>query len=182
MVAHSGQPQPASPRAIEDPEAYAVYASLIPEEWPVRAAGAKRLVVRRETASYDQCLPQPSALPAEWQPVLDSFKTENARVRIILPERQLGRPYIVVPTEQIMSMFENRPLGDWEEFYDRYPDSGGFMEMSAVGFDGSKTHALVYIAHHCGGTCGGGTHHFLEKVDGVWRTAKVSMTQCIWIS
>ena len=118
------------------------YAALIPEEWPVRA-GAKRLVVRRETATYDQCLPRAAELPADWQPVLDSFKAENATVRFVLPDRQIGHSYVVAQTKQIRSIFGNRPPGDWSGFYGRYPDSRGYIAMSAVGFDGPKTRCTL---------------------------------------
>jgi hypothetical protein len=65
----------------------------------------------------------------------------------------------------------------------RYPDSGGFMQVSAVGFDTARARAIVYMAHSCGGLCGGGTYHFLQKIDGVWREVKVQgMTSCTWVS
>ena len=38
-------------KEINDPDAYAVYRTLIPAEWPVRVGGAKRLVIQQETES-----------------------------------------------------------------------------------------------------------------------------------
>lgn len=71
----------------------------------------------------------------------------------------------------------------WDQFYSRYPDSGGYVVFSAVGFNETKTRALVYIAHYCGNLCGGGSHHFMEKVDGRWReTRPKDVTMCMWIS
>ena len=87
----------------------------------------------------------------------------------LLPDRDLRHPYLVVPRRDIMALF-SKTGGNWPEFYRRYPDSGGYVEVSAVGFDRAKTRAMVYMAHHCGGLCGGGTHHLLEKVDGAWVT------------
>lgn len=171
--------------AIDDPEAYAVYASLIPAEWTVRVARAKRLVVARETATYNQCLPSGGPLETEWRPVVDSYKAANAATRSILPDRDLGHPYVVVPKSEIARLFkEPRDASfGWTTFYDRYPDSGGYMEFSAVGFDPSKTRALVYVAHHCGSLCGGGAHHLLQKVDGRWTPARLEgVTQCVWVS
>lgn len=171
--------------AIDDPEAYAVYASLIPSEWTVRVARAKRLVVARETATHNQCLPSGGPLENEWRPVVESYKAANATTRSILPDRDLGHPYVVVPKPEISKLFKEPgdPAFGWTTFYDRYPDSGGYMEFSAVGFDPSKSRALVYVAHHCGSLCGGGAHHLLQKVDGRWQRARLpGVTQCVWMS
>src|SRR5215203_4697247 len=82
---------------IDDPEAYAVYASLIAEEWTVRVAHATRLVVLRETATYNQCLPSGGPLEKDWRSVVDNFKKQNAAVPFVQPDRDLSPPYVVVP-------------------------------------------------------------------------------------
>lgn len=184
-VAH-GQGTVSRQAAIQDPEAYAVYASLIPQEWTVTAAHATRLVVQRETATYNRCLPSGGPLETDWRPVMQSFKDENARDRVVLPDRDLQYPYLVVPRSEILALFKaaaTDPAFGWRAFYRRYPDSGGYSQLSAVGFDAAKTRALVYISHHCGSLCGGGMHHFLQKTDGVWRPVQLpGITQCIWAS
>ena len=122
----------------------------------------------------------------EWKPVVDSFKAENAAVRHVLSGRNLHLPYIVVPRADITQLFKGAvddPAFGWTDFYNQYPDSGGYMEFSAVGFDPSRTRAMVYVAHHCGSLCGGGAHHLLQKVDGRWQPARLKgVTQCIWMS
>ena len=47
---------------IEDPEAYAVYAALLPSEWTVKVARAKRLVIQKETVTNWACMPTGNAL------------------------------------------------------------------------------------------------------------------------
>lgn len=182
--------QRASPRVpakdITDPDAYSVYRAVIPHEWPVRVANAKRLVIAREAATYDQCLPTGPPMGAEWRPVLENYKAENEGVRHLLADRDLGIPYIVQPLEELNAFF-TPPAGNfergWSNFYRRYPDSGGYMEVSAVGFNTTKTRALVYVSHHCGGLCGGGSHHLLEKGDGGWQRANLKdVKMCIWMS
>lgn len=183
-VASSGGQAPES-RAIEDPDVYAIYASLLPKEWPIEVARATRLVIQRETATYDECLPSGPPMKAEWASVLADYKARNARTKHILPDRALGYPYIVVPRAEIEAVFDRRSPGrdPWRAFYERYPDSGGYMQFSAVGFNEAKTRALVYIAHHCGSLCGGGSHHFIEKVNGEWReTRPKDVTMCMWMS
>lgn len=53
--------QESKPMPVDEPEAYAVYASLLPNEWIVRVAKAKTLVVQEETATNWQCMPSGAA-------------------------------------------------------------------------------------------------------------------------
>jgi hypothetical protein len=71
----------------------------------------------------------------------------------------------------------------WKPFYEKWPGSGGFVRVSAFGFDATKTRALVYMDHNCGALCGGGAHHLLEKEDGVWTpAAPEGLLNCVWAS
>jgi hypothetical protein len=173
-------------RDIDDREAYAVYASLLPNEWIVKVAGAKTLVIQKEAATNWECMPTGQPLETGWRPVVDGFRAANRIVHNLVPGHNLGRPYRVVSSADIKSIFkegQNDPMFGWTTFYRRYPDSGKFMLFSAVGFDGDKRRAMVYIAHHCGALCGGGEHHFLEKVNGVWREVIIpGVTRRLWVS
>jgi len=172
----------ASQTVIEDPEAYAVYASLVASGVPVTSGKVKQLAIQRETVTNNECTLSGAALETDWKPVVDDFKRQNAHVRFVMPDRDLRVPYVVVPRKDIMAFF-TKGGGNWPEFHRRYPDSGGYIEVSAVGFDPSKTRAMVYVAHHCGGLCGGGSHHLMERIDGGWRDANVpGISACMWIS
>jgi hypothetical protein len=75
------------------------------------------------------------------------------------------------------------PADGWDAFFGKYPDSRGYIELSAVGFNADKTLAVVYMGHHCHYLCGGGTQHMLEKVDGQWQPAKLKAKGgCSWAS
>jgi hypothetical protein len=165
---------------------YAVYASLLPNEWTVRVAHAKALVFQEETGTNLRCMPSGKPLEEDWRPVVESFRAENLKPRRLRTGFPLGTPYVVVASADITASFREMPndpnLG-WGGFYKRYPDSGGFMVVSAVGFDPSRKRAMVYMAHSCGSLCGGGTYHLLEKVDGAWREARVpGVSNCGWVS
>jgi hypothetical protein len=173
------------PKPVVDPEAYAVYASLLPADGG-RAPQARRLVIQQETGANPQCMPSGPPMETTWRAVVENYRTENAAVRTIRPRLPLASPYVVVPSAEIDALFlvvpGNPELG-WSGFYKRYPDSDGFFVLSAVGFDRPKTRAMVYLAHACGALCGGGTHHLLEKRDGRWREADVpGLTTCSWVS
>jgi hypothetical protein len=168
---------------ITDPEAYAVYASLLPNEWSVRVAHAKRLVFQEETATNWGCMLNGKPLEEDWRPVVDSLRSENARPRRLRGGFSLGMPYLVVASSDMTASFRGVPNDPWAAFYKRYPDSGGVMIVSAVGFDVSRKRAMVYMAHSCGLLCGGGMHHLLEKADGAWREVKLpGVSYCSWDS
>jgi len=184
-VLHGNQDSRASP--VDDPEAYAAYASLLPNEWTIRVGKAKTLVIQEETATRWDCMPSGEAMQTTWKPVVDAYRAANAAPHKLLANQELGIPYQVVPGKAIALSFDrlipNGGSDGWSGFYRKYPDSGGYVEMSAVGFDSAKVRAMVYIGHSCGGLCGGGTHHLLEKVEGVWRAAKIpGLMQCQWAS
>jgi hypothetical protein len=179
-------PQDSGATSVEDPEAYAVYASLLSNEWTVRVAHAKTLVFQEETGTNWRCLPSGKPLEEDWRALVDSLRSENAKPRRLRAGFPLGTPYLVVPSADITASFHDVPNDlnfGWGGFYKRYPDSGGFMVVSAVGFDVSRKRAMVYMAHSCGSLCGGGTHHLLEKVDGAWREARLpGVSNCVWAS
>jgi hypothetical protein len=168
-------------RPVDDPDAYAVYAAILPRE-RVRA-----FVVRAETGMMRPCETSGSEYD-EWKPVVDNYLEENASRRLLMRRAPLVDPYSVVPESEIeasFSLIERGPReGPWTGFYRRYPGSGGYVELSAVGFDAAKQRAMVYVAHYCGTLCGGGRSHLLEKVDGEWREIEEysTLVGCRWIS
>ena len=172
---------PAAQTVIEDPDAYVVYATLIDDAIPSKPT-RKQLVIQRETVVNKDCTVSGGALETDWKPVADDFKAQNARVRFIAADRDLHRPYIVVPQQDLLAYFTKQG-GRWPAFYRQYPDSGGYVEVSAVGFNDRKTRAMVYVAHSCGDLCGLGSYRLLEKVGGKWDDAGVpGVSTCMWIS
>ena len=169
---------------LTDPDAYAVYAAVIPKEWPVQAAHAQRLVIQETTTVSRNCLPTGEGLKAApWKEVMDDFTGQNATARTLISAFPIDRPYDLVRESDMMAPFKDRQSDGWKAFYDAHPDSGGYLMMSAVGFDAAKTRALVYLGHACGWLCGGGTFHFLEKEDGRWHeVAPTNITVCMWVS
>lgn len=176
---------PPARSAVEDPEAYAVWATLLSDHWLVRHAGAKTLVIQQETTTDRDCGRSEGLMETDWRPVLDSYTAANAAVHTVLAGDRLGRPYIVVPSDEIRAFFKRPYPGDgWSEFHRRYPDSRGYVQVSVVGFDAERKRAMAYLAHRCGGLCGGGTRRLLEKVDGKWRESKPppGVEWCSWVS
>jgi hypothetical protein len=67
------------------------------------------------------------------------------------------------------------------DFLQRFPDNQSWdhVFMSQPGFNFSKTEAILYIDHTCGGLCGGGGYILMRKVNGVWRIVEEHI---IWMS
>src|SRR4051812_46834802 len=60
----------------------------------------------------------------------------------ILKQRfQIPRAYDILSSEVTSSFLK---AGDWEAFYKRYPESGGFIVLSALDFNKDQTRAIVY--------------------------------------
>jgi hypothetical protein len=163
----------------EDQEAYEVYSAIIPLEWPLRDAHAKTLIIQNETKGYEMCL-RPET---EWQekigPAISDYVRANAKPSLLQPRIKAGVPYRLIIADELRSTIQT---SGWEGFYQRYPDSGGWMELSAVGFNVNKTVAVVYMGHHCGPLCGGGRFHVLEKKDGKWVALDWKGSSCAWAS
>ena len=95
---------------------------------------------------------------------------------------RLSVPFELVPKASINRLFGKNGAGGWKNFYSKFPDSGGFITMSAVGFNVDKTVAVVYVGHRCGSLCGGGRYHFLQKTNGKWSEVNWQGTMCTWVS
>jgi hypothetical protein len=186
--ANAQEPVSSDPRPIEEEEAYAVYAVVLRNEhW-------KAYVVQAESDLMQPCVSSGAEFD-RWRDVVEDFLFENEERRLLLPRPPLVEPYRIVPAAAIASSLhelEGPPdvtagahswQGPWSGFYERFPRSGGYTKLSAVGFDSAKQRAMVYVAHYCGMLCGGGKNHLLEKQGGVWREVVSSeVAGCLWMN
>lgn len=163
--------QVADVKPVDDSESYAVYSALLPDA-AMRQMRRTMIVIQAEGTTNSGCWPSGPPIETEWRSVLESLRAENAHARTILPGFTLSVPYIVLPKADIMAMFTG-PLGDWRPFYNRYPDSAGYLGLSAVGFDTDRTKAIVYIGHSYGGWGGEDSYHLLRKSAGRWQETPV---------
>ena len=162
-----------------DQEAYEVYSAILPSEWPLRVAHHKTLIIQKETKGYEMCL-RPEK---EWQekivPAISDYVRSNAKPSLLQPKINVEVPYQLIIADELRSVIQT---AGWEGFSQRYSDSGGWIELSAVGFNPNKTVAVVYMGHHCGMLCGGGGFHVLEKKDGKWVALDWRGSSCAWAS
>jgi len=70
-------------------------------------------------------------------------------------------------------------INGWETFYTAYPDSKGYIIFGSIGYNDSKTEAIVEVAHVYGSLGADGLMIVLENKNGEW---KVRQTVHLWIS
>ena len=162
------QPTSAPPlKPITDPDAYAIYATLLPSVWKRSGSAAQILLVQETTTESCRV-----ALPEGWDGVQKDFDRQNTNVwtlRAILP---LG-DYRLIPRAEIQAddaRLEQEYPGIWQ----RRPGSLEFAAVSAVGFNAAKTKALVYIRLRSSGQI-----YLIERRDGQW-VASMEGLRCGW--
>jgi len=69
--------------------------------------------------------------------------------------------------------------GGWDQFYMDYPESGGVISFSRVGFNASGDQALVYAGRTSGYLAGAGHYLLLELEEGAWKVAQFVLA---WVS
>ena len=116
--------------------------------------------------------------PSVSQEAINDFVAKNKEAHQLKDAFNIELNHTMVKKEEIDQMFKGG-VGGWEEFYKRFPDSGGFVGVSRAGFNPELDQALVYMEHGCGGLCGTGHYLLLEKSDGKWKVSKKFMA---WIS
>ncbi|MDR3739769.1 MAG: hypothetical protein P4L40_12215 [Terracidiphilus sp.] len=170
--------QPEMPKAYDDKDAYQIYSLLLPHQESYEFAKGT-LVIQSDTVSPPKenarCMTPQAA--AEFEEAVADFDRENLKPRSLQRLFQIEKPYELVTNESIRKLFKE---GFWKSFYERYPNSGGYIVMSAVGFNPQRTQAVVYMGSACGGLCGRWSLHLLEKVDGKWKS--VPGFNCITVS
>lgn len=88
-------------------------------------------------------------------------------------------PKFWLPDAEEEALFKDKKHDGWKSFYTKYPDAGGIMAFSRVGFNEKRDRALVYSTIGCGWLCGTGHYFLLKREPGKWILEKSRMA---WIS
>lgn len=174
----------------EDRDAYDVYVAALSlgRAHQDSIERARMLVIREEVEAWERSTIEWTGIKLarnakkDWEPVLKNLISANQKPRKLIRAFSLRIPYELVSKSEINDSFQNKGLAGWEAFYSRFPDSGGYVWFSAVGFNREKTKAIVFVNHMCGSLCGGGGPHFLEKKNGKWVPAAVDASVSVWAS
>jgi hypothetical protein len=161
----------------EDIDAYEVYSTVLSRagEWQ----DSKSLLILQDIPPKEWPIGSPQgALQGDaeftkrFDGIFKSFEQANRERSLLQYHFAVRKPYQIVSTSELDAAF-NRPAPNaikdgWEGFRQSFPDSKGYLILSAVGFSPDKTIALVYVDYRCGGLCGSSRYYILEKHDGHW--------------
>ena len=161
----------------ESPDAYQIYSLLLPQEESYGFAKST-LIIQQETTSNaaveGACLS--TDVTNRFKGAIADFRRAQKTKWLLQRRFDINRPYEIVSSDTIALVLKS----DWDAYYDRYPKSGGYIFMSAVGFNKNKTLAIVYTGSICGGLCGRALFHLLEKVRDHWK--EVPAATCVTVS
>jgi hypothetical protein len=157
------------PKVYELDEAYQIYSLLIPREESYEF-GKGTLIIQEDTVSRrldPGCFDTKAAI--RFKEAIANYGDAQKQTWLLQRRFQIERPYELVRSDTIQQFFTEHGPEGWHDFIERYPNSGGFIIMSPVGFNKSKTLAVVYTGSSCGGLCGRWSFHLLQKGTGGWK-------------
>jgi hypothetical protein len=174
------------PERISDRESYAVYGTVLALD--PRASVVSKVFLRSETRFDTDCITSENLVPTEWRDALANYLRRNR-----VPDELDGYAKMTVPAQSIYTLWFDDIISkpdEWEFFWGETPsaldvrigpDDQVLFEVSAVGFDEPRQHAIVYLAHHAGGDSGVGTVWLLERQGDGW-VPFTTFEQCKWVS
>jgi hypothetical protein len=115
-------------------------------------------------ADREQCLVPDAA--SQFKDAIANYNLLNHEHWLLQRNFEIEKPYEIVSSAALKAVFEEH---GWDGFHKRYPDSGGIIPFSAVGFNADKTQAIVHSGSYCGSLCGSWRFHLMKKVDGKWK-------------
>jgi hypothetical protein len=171
-------PQASSPKleSYDVPEAYEVYSAILPTESSWKYGRTKWLVIRATTTTNEMCLsPDESSRKVIGTAIAD-YLEQNKVSRMLQRKFNLGTiPYTLLTPAEERAAVQGYP-GGWQGFNQMYADSGGLLQLSAVGFNADKTIAVVYLAQQSS------SFHVLQKKIGKWEPVEWKGSSCVWVS
>jgi len=180
--------QTSSPKLepYEVAEAYEVYAAVISSQFPYTDSKTSRLMIRAEirasqATSVQMCLAPDESSEEIIGSAIADYVQQNRQGRLLQRKFNLEKPYTLFVEDEKTPPIQVSPA-DPQEFHPVYPEFGGLIELSAVGFNADKTIAVVYYQQLCGTLCGQGEFHVLQKKAGKWQPFPWKGSSCTWFS
>jgi hypothetical protein len=101
---------------------------------------------------------------------------KNSREGTIDEIGTLNTKHIVLTKEEKDSLFKEDLRQGWENFFQKYPKSHGFIELSWPGFSRDGTLAIIYMGRYANMIAGGGQLYVFLKKDGRWIDSGIKMS------
>jgi hypothetical protein len=167
------------PPAYDDSEGYTVLSLVLSsgaKSWKNKTIAIMALTdsEKEMTERLDKCV----EIPKEFQAAAEDFR-KKAKIKLQLKDAfSLGAHVELVGEQKDESPDSRHAPPSNSEIEERISD--GIYDVSAVGFDGPKTRAIVYVNYVCGALCGGGSFHLLRKGPKGWQEEE-GIRMCTWV-
>jgi len=100
----------------------------------------------------------------------DFVKRNNRDYHLIASWFHLSHKCVVLTDKEEKQILGKEVISGWNDFYRHYPNSGGILRLSRVGFNNKFDQAIVYLEREMGILAGRGYYLFLKKdKHGKWR-------------
>ena len=144
-------------KLYDDGEAYSVYSAVLALD---KEEGD--LLIADTTAHFTSCIDSDSDRLV--QQAIDDYQKTNQTKWRLGHHFAINRPYRLLSKEEADKLLEpNKRTGGWP-----LSPYHGIHRFSAVGFSADRTIAFVEMDVICGGLCGHGRPHTLQKKKGHW--------------
>jgi hypothetical protein len=169
--------------ADRDSDSDEVYAAVV--DWRIAHARegpkAKRLVFSDTTVRYSCFTEKPEDCASKVREqltqafgqepemgVLSNYLEHNKDRGPLSKPILTGLPKSWLSDAETEALINSKKHDGWESFYSKYPDAGGIMAFSRVGFNEKRDRAFLYSAIGCGWLCGTGHYHLLKRESAKW--------------
>lgn len=160
----AGQAGPATGALpVSDAVSYGVYETLV--ERPKAGAKPNAPVLRLETVTPPPACRALDGVAPVWKAAAQAFAAANPGPRPLVREQVNRLSFIPVTPAEI----DKAVASGWERFRAAYAGAGGYVGVSAVGFDPAQSRAIVWVTYTCGPSCGSREFRFYAKNGRQWR-------------
>jgi hypothetical protein len=129
-----------NPVAYTDPDAFNVYLALMPTPINGRA-----VLVVDATRNPERCSLNDESIPdPDFREAMHDFHRANKQVRTLARDFRSAVKAELIHSEELKSYFRKSADKGWKAFYKAHPQASGTIAFSAVGFNHTRTAALVY--------------------------------------
>ena len=161
----------ATPQLDPDIEEYAVYAAIL--EGTFVREDTKQVLIMDHTRTQEPGLMEDFLADFQEKTFLapelvTNFMERNQQSHPLEPILDLEVEYQLLTQEEVDELRILDEASGWKLFYEKFPDTVGFIYLSRVGFNADLSQALVCIAHYHYQQPLLGGYYLMTRQDGRW--------------